>query len=228
MPHEYPAYGVMGDRALLVEVGDGISSPINRKVRELFLELDQHRIGGVVELVPSYRSLLVIYDPQKIALSALQNRITSLYKKTGGSPMPGARTLKIPVVYGGEYGPDLEWVAEYHQITHEEVTRLHSETVYQVHMIGFTPGFPYLWELPEAVATPRRETPRTVVPKGSVGIARKQTGIYPVESPGGWQIIGRTPFSLFNPNASPPVPLEMGDHVKFFPINAEEFSRWES
>ena len=142
--------------------------------------------------------------------------------------MPEPKTFEIPVAYGGGYGPDLKWVAEYHQLTTEEVVRLHSETVYQVYMIGFTPGYPYLGELPAAIATPRRETPRTAVPKGSVAIAQRQTGIYPVESPGGWQIIGRTPFSLFNPDASPPVPLKMGDQVKFVPINAEEYMRWES
>ena len=226
MPYEYPAYRTMGDRALLVEVGDRISSRINNRVRELFIALDRERVKGIKDITPSYRSILVVYDPLEIPLSILQNRITGIYKKANTCQMPEPGTLEIPVAYGGEYGPDLEWVAEYHQIRSEEVIHFHSETVYHVYMIGFTPGYPYLGELPEAIATPRRDTPRTSVPKGSVAIAQKQTGIYPVESPGGWQIIGRTPFSLFNPEASPPVPLQMGDQVKFFPINEEEFILW--
>ena len=228
MPYAYPAYRTMGDRALLVEVGDRISSRINSRVRELFISLDRESIKGIRDITPCYRSLLVIYDPLEIPLSTLQSRINDIYKKSDACPMPAPKTLEIPVVYGGEYGPDLEWVAAYHQITPEEVIRLHSETVYQVYMIGFTPGYPYLGELPEAIATPRKDTPRTSVPKGSVAIAQRQTGIYPVESPGGWQIIGRTPFSLFNPDASPPVPLETGDGVKFFPIQEKDFSHWEA
>ena len=211
---------------MLVEVGDRISSRINRRVRGLFVSLDRERIKGIKDITPSYRSILVIYDPLEIPLSVLQGRISGIYKGAEACEMPDPKTLEIPVVYGGEYGPDLEWVASYHQITPEKVIRLHFETVYQVYMIGFTPGYPYLGELPEALATPRRDTPRTSVPKGSVAIALRQTGIYPVESPGGWQIIGRTPLSLFNTEASPPVPLEMGDHVKFFPIKEQEFSNW--
>jgi KipI family sensor histidine kinase inhibitor len=218
----------MGDRALLIEVGDRISSGINSRVRELFISLDREKVKGIKDIIPSYRSILVVYDPLEIPLTTLQSTMNGIYEKADGCQMPDPKTLEIPVVYGGEYGPDLYWVAEYHQITSKEVVRFHSETLYQVYMIGFTPGYPYMGELPEAIATPRRDTPRTAVPKGSVAIALRQTGIYPTESPGGWQIIGRTPFSLFNPYASPPVPLEMGDRVKFFPIKEKDFSHWEA
>ena len=227
MLYEHPAYRIMGDRALLVELGDGISPLVNKKVRELFLCLKNNRIEGVVETVPGYRSLLIVYDPLKITLSALKERLNKLHTTIDRSEIPKPRTLEIPVVYGGECGPDLNWVAEYHKLSPEEVVRFHTGTTYQVYMIGFTPGFAYMGQLPEAIATPRRETPRTAVPRGSVGIAQSQTGVYPVESPGGWQIIGRTPLRLFDPEKWPPTPLEMGDLVKFLSIKEEEMARWE-
>jgi inhibitor of KinA len=227
MLYEYPAYRIMGDRALLVELGDGISPLINKKVRELFLAIERHEIEGVMELVPAYRSLLITYDPLKITLPGLKESINHLKETMDRTQIPEPRTLKIPVVYGGEYGPDLQWVARYHQITPEEAIRLHTASTYRVYMIGFTPGFAYMGELPDTIATPRKETPRTSVPRGSVGIAQSQTGVYPAESPGGWQIIGRTPLRLFDPAKWPPTPLEMGDLVKFFPIKEEEMERWE-
>ena len=227
MLYEYPAYRIMGDRALLVELGDGISPLVNKKVRELFLCLKNNRVEGVVETVPGYRSLLIVYDPLKTTLSALKESLGKLRKTIDRSEIPKLRTLEIPVVYGGEYGPDLDWVAEFHRVPPEEVIRLHTGTTYRVYMIGFTPGFAYMGELPDTIATPRKETPRTSVPRGSVGIAQSQTGVYPVESPGGWQIIGLTPLRLFDPAKWPPTPLEMGDRVKFFPIKEEEITRWE-
>lgn len=227
MLYEHPAYRIMGDRALLVELGDEISPLVNKKVRELFLCLKNNRVEGVVEAVPAYRSLLIVYDPLKITLSALKERLNKLHTTIDRSEIPKPRTLEIPVVYGGECGPDLNWVAEYHKLSPEEVVRFHTGTTYQVYMIGFTPGFAYMGQLPEAIATPRRETPRTAVPRGSVGIAQSQTGVYPVESPGGWQIIGRTPLRLFDPEKWPPTPLEMGDLVKFLSIKEEEMARWE-
>ena len=218
----------MGDRALLVELGDGISPLVNKKVRELFLAIERRGIEGVMELVPAYRSLLINYNPLKITLPALKDLVNYLYETMDRTQIPKPRTLKIPVVYGGEYGPDLKWVARYHQITPEEAVGHHTASTYHVYMIGFTPGFPYMGELPDTIATPRKETPRTAVPRGSVGIAQNQTGIYPVESPGGWQIIGRTPLRLFDPAKWPPTPLEMGDLVKFFPIQEEEMAKWEA
>ena len=135
--------------------------------------------------------------------------------------------MEIPVIYGGQYGPDLEWVAGYHGITQHEVIRRHTEHIYHVYMIGFMPGHPYMGELPEGLVTPRRETPRTVVPQGSVGLAQGQTGVYSTQSPGGWQIIGWTPFVLFDSAKWPPALLEMGDRVKFFAINEEEMANWQ-
>ena len=227
MLFEHPAYRIMGDRALLVELGDEISALVNTKVRELFLCLKNNRVEGVVETMPGYRSLLIVYDPLKITLSALKERLKKYHTAIDRSEIPKPRTLEIPVVYGGEYGPELDWVAEFHRVPPEEIIRLHTGTTYRVYMIGFTPGFAYMGQLPEAIATPRRETPRTAVPRGSVGIAQNQTGVYPVKSPGGWQIIGRTTLRLFDPEKWPPTPLEMGDLVKFLSIKEEEMTRWE-
>jgi inhibitor of KinA len=217
----------MGDRALLVEMGEEISPPVNRKVRELLLRMERTPADGVLELVPGYRSLLLVYDPLRISLPALETTVLGACQAGDPTLLPEPKTLRIPVLYGGEYGPDLAWVAEYHGITPDEVVRLHTEPFYQVYMIGFAPGFPYMGELPDALATPRKQTPRTVVPRGSVAIAQKQTGIYPFQSPGGWQVLGRTPLKLFDPQGWPPVPLEMGDRVKFYAVREGEVPVWE-
>ena len=145
----------------------------------------------------------------------LKTRIADVAAQSGGCELPQAKLVTVPVFYGGDYGPDLDGVAGHLGISSDEVIRLHSQTIYRVYMIGFTPGYPYMGELPAALAVPRRSTPRTRVPKGSVGIAQRQTGIYPVESPGGWQIIGWTPIELFDPQRQMPSLLEMGDGVKF-------------
>ena len=217
----------MGDRAILVELGNEISPEVHRRVRELDIALMNHPIEGIVDAVPTYKSLLIIYDPLRLNIVTLQHLMEGLRKKSRGIQIPKPKTMEIPVVYGGEYGPDLEWVANYHKLAPDEVIRLHTGTTYQVYMIGFTPGHPYIATLPEALITPRRQTPRTNVPRGSVAIGMNQTVIYPVESPGGLQIIGRTPLELFNPDNSPPTLLRIGDLVRFVPIKEEEMAHWE-
>lgn len=226
MIYDHPKFSYMGDRSFLVELGDEISPELNRRIRALAYGLNRRRLGGVVELLPGYTSLLVVFDPLALSLSALRTLVTQLAQNPDEDRIPEAKTINVPVVYGGEYGPDLEWVAGYHRLTPNEVVRHHTAAVYQVYMIGFTPGYPYMGEVAPEIVTPRRDTPRTHVPKGSVGIAQKQTGIYPVESPGGWQIIGRTPLVLFDPQAQPPTLLEAGDRVTFYSIEPEEFHRW--
>jgi KipI family sensor histidine kinase inhibitor len=226
MLYDPPAFRIMGDRAFLVEMGDQIDPSINEKVRELFLKLDRRPLEGVLELVPSYRSLMVVYDPLRTGFERLREEILRLHQAADPSLVPQPRTLSVPVVYGGEHGPDLEWVAGFHKISPEQVIALHTGTTYRVYLIGFMPGYPYLGELPEALATPRRQTPRTAVPQGSVAIAQRQTGIYPVQSPGGWHILGWTPIKLFDANQWPPTPLEMGDRVRFFRIQEEDIERW--
>jgi KipI family sensor histidine kinase inhibitor len=212
----------MGDRSLLVELGEKIAPDVNRRVQELMLQLQQARLPGVREFAPGSRSLLVVFDPLALSPSELKARITDVAGRPGSAGLPQAKLLTVPVFYGGEYGPDLEGVAGQLGISTDEVIRLHTETIYRVYMIGFTPGYPYMGELPAALAVPRRNTPRTRVPKGSVGIAQRQTGIYSVESPGGWQIIGWTPIELFDPTRQLPSLLEMGDQVKFEAVRQVE------
>jgi inhibitor of KinA len=226
--YETPTFRIMGDRALLVEVGDEINPLVNRKVRELFLKLDGEAVKGVKDLVPCYRSVMVVYDPLEISLSSLREKVIRLSREAKESPLPEPKILEVPVVYGGRFGPDLQWVASFHGIPVEEVVRYHTQPFYHVYMIGFTPGFPYLGEVPKAIETPRRETPRTLVPRGSVAIAQKQTGIYTVQSPGGWHILGWTPLKLFDAGNRPPTPLELGDLVKFFSVPEEEIGNWEA
>jgi len=227
MLYTNPEYRIMGDRALLVELGDHIGMDLHRKVSALFLALNDAPLEGVVEIIPAYGSLLIIFDPLRTRPSLVQEQVRVILKTLDPSRIPEARTLEIPVVYGGEYGPDLDWVAGYHGITPEEVVRLHTSVVYHVYMIGFMPGFPYMGELPKALVTPRKETPRTAVPQGSVALAQAQTGIYPSRSPGGWQIIGRTPRRLFDASRWPPALLQMGDQVRFIAVTEEEMEGWE-
>jgi len=221
MPARYLPFG---DAALVVEFGDTISLEINLRVVALDSAILKAEIRGVEELVPTYRSLLVRYDPSKIGYEQLVFRVKDLEDnlKDSHAKIEG-RKVVVPVVYGGEYGPDLGHIAQFHGLTEEQVVRLHSEREYRVYMIGFVAGFPYLGEVADEIATPRLETPRLKVPAGSVGIAERQTGIYPCEAPGGWQIIGRTPFRLFDPLLQPPTPLNPGDTVKFKPILEAEY-----
>jgi inhibitor of KinA len=217
---------LMGDRGLLLEFGDEISAEVNEKVRKMALALQAESLEGVIEFVPTYRSLLVLYDPLLIPLENLKRRLKQLEEGLREISFPSPKLTRIPVFYGGTFGPDLGKAAEYLHLTAEEVIRLHCSKPYFIYMIGFMPGFPYMGELPDALITPRLKTPRLSVPAGSVAIAQKQTGIYPVESPGGWQILGRTPVKLFNPEKEPPALLRMGDLVQFFPIGEKEFQEW--
>lgn len=219
-------FRTMGDRSLLVELGERISPDINRRVQDLMHRLERAALPGVRELSPSYRSLLVLFDPLRMTLGELQSAIVELAAAGPDESLSPSAEHVIPVVYGGEHGPDLEWVAAHHGVPADEIIARHTGCAYRVYMIGFTPGFPYLGELPANLETPRRSTPRTRVPKGSVGLAQRQTGIYPAESPGGWQIIGWTPIELFDPRRQPPSLLNMGDTVRFAAIRVEEVDRW--
>jgi inhibitor of KinA len=216
----------LGDRGLLIELGTGIDPAVNRRVKRLHRIITRERLHGVVETVPAYASLLVVFDPLQAAPEALKRQVAGMCDFEDQSVAEQRTVVDVPVVYGGAAGPDLDAVAAYHGLPVDDVIGLHSGTVYRVDMIGFTPGFPYMGELPEALDTPRRDTPRTHIPKGSVAIAQRQTGIYPVVSPGGWQIIGCTPLTLFDPCKETPSFLTMGDAVRFIPITAEEAAQW--
>jgi len=217
---------LMGDRGLLLEFGDEISREINEKVRRMALAIQAEAIEGIIETVPTYRSLLIIYNPTTFPIEDLKRRLELIEEGLRQTPLPEPKLIHIPVVYGGIYGPDLEGVAKYLQISPEEVIRLHCSQPYLIYMIGFMPGYPYMGELPQALVIPRLKTPRLIVPKGSVAIAQRQTGIYSMESPGGWQILGRTPVELFDPEKDPPALLQMGDVVQFYPVTEKEFENW--
>jgi KipI family sensor histidine kinase inhibitor len=215
----------VGDRGILVEYGDAINPEINRKVRAMGMALRERPLDGVVEVIPTYRSLLILYHPGQTDPGRLQGELLELEKELDRIRIPEPKIVEIPVCYGGELGPDIDFVAQTHGLTVDEVIRIHSEPLYQIYMIGFTPGFPFLGGLPDILATPRLETPRTRVPAGSVGIANNQTGVYPIESPGGWRLIGRTPLTLFDPQRKAPFLYEAGDLIQFKPISREEYDR---
>lgn len=212
-----------GDRTLVVEFGDTIDPAVNRRVRDLFLALQAAPFEGIIDLIPTYRSLLVQYDPLHISYDDLHAAMQQLESAADRAPVPAPRLIEIPTAYGGDFGPDLSFVAEHNGLSESEVVEIHAGTDYLVYMMGFSPGFPYLGGMSSRIATPRLKTPRTVIPAGSVGIAQSQTGIYPVESPGGWQLIGRTPVPLFAPHRKPPVLVEAGDYLRFVPVSVADY-----
>ena len=222
MIYDKPKFFPAGDMALVAELGDAISPEINRKVRSLTDALEQDSIPGVFDFLPTYRSVLVYYDPIIIGSAEVQTAIAELLESAGEVDSGARHIVHIPTLYGGDMGPDLEFVAQHSGIDEQEVIRIHSGADYLVYMMGFSPGFAYLGGLDERLATPRLQSPRTEIPAGAVGIAETQTGVYPVASPGGWQLIGRTPLRLFDPNRDQPVLLGAGDYVRFVPITSQE------
>ena len=218
----------VGDCAVSVEFGQEISLEINHKVMALKMVLEREPIRGIVELIPTYCSLLIQYDPMELRYGQLREKLYTLVNQLDKVEMPPKQVVEIPVAYGGEYGPDLGEVARAHNISEEEVIKLHSEPEYPIYMLGFVAGFPYLGGMNKAIATPRKKSPRLKIEAGSVGIAGEQTGIYSVESPGGWQIIGRTPLKLYDVNRNEPVLLKAGQYIKFKPITKEEFRTMEN
>ncbi len=225
MMYGQPRFLPGGDRALFLEFGNAISPELNREVRRALLAIENARIPGVIEAVPTYRSLLIYFDPLKISSKELKDKIETLTQQAPNSRLPQPTVTEIPTVYGNDYGPDLDFVANYHYLSPDEVIRIHTSAIYLVCMIGFTPGFAYLGGMSPGIATPRRGTPRISVPSGSVGIGANETGVYAVESPGGWQLIGRTPLRLFDPSRQPPALLQSGNYVTFTSISPQEFIR---
>jgi len=220
---DHPKILLTGDSALTIEFGAAIDPLINRRVQTLYKKLKTDPPSGVIDLIPTYRSLLIQYDPISLSDEHLRKIISSLMDEAEGLVKEAARIVEVPVCYGKGFGLDLEEVAAYHQLTVDDVIRIHSQSTYQVYMIGFTPGFPFMGGLDKRLLTPRKKIPREIVPAGTVGLAGQQTGIYPIESPGGWQLIGRTPIKLFDLCLGDPFYLKPGDQVIFKPISKEEF-----
>jgi KipI family sensor histidine kinase inhibitor len=217
----FPAFWPLAESGLLVRLGDEIDAPLSRRIAALTDALDAERLPGVVDLVPSYTTLTILLDPAMADTGEIAEAVRRCWEDVATAETPAAgRKIEIPVVYGGEFGPDLTDVARQTGLAPEDVIRRHSEATYLVGALGFAPGFAYLIGLPPELATPRRASPRKEVPPGSVGIGGGQTGIYALPTPGGWQLIGRTFERLFDPlhigeETDNPFPLRMGDEVRF-------------
>lgn len=221
----YPSIKITGDKSVAVLFGDEISEEINTKIRAFDEALTEEQIDGINETVPTYCSLTIHYAPEKIRYRALKERLEKLLSVSHTAARIAITVMEIPVLYGGEYGPDLEYVAKHNGLTPEEVVRIHTSAEYLIYMLGFTPGFSYMGGMDDRIATPRLKTPRVLIPAGSVGIAGKQTGIYPIDSPGGWQLIGRTPVRLYDAERDNPILLDAGLRVRFIPVDEAEYNR---
>ncbi len=213
----------LGESGLVVRFGETINPTVHHRICGLAAYLTEFSLPGVIEFVPAYTTLTIYYDLWKTSFEELTEALESLAINHPEARELDRPLIEIPVCYGGEFGPDLEYVAQQHSLTTDDVIEIHSSVNYRVYLIGFAPGFPYLGGMSTRIATPRRESPRLSIPAGSVGIAGEQTGVYPLETPGGWQLIGCTPWKLFLPEQTPPIRLTVGDQVRFRPITQETF-----
>ena len=225
MEAKYPRIMPTGDRALTVELGNEIDEKINARLMSFIRTLEDEKIKGIEEYVPSFRSVLIHYNPSILTYEKLSGIVKKELEKPVTEVTHHKRIVKVPVCYDKEFGPDIEDVAEHAHLSVSEVIKIHTETPYLVYMLGFQPGFPYLGGLDERLHTPRLETPRVKLEAGSVGIGGGQTGIYPMESPGGWRIIGITPVRCYNPEKEKPIPYMAGDYIKFEAVSRAEFDR---
>lgn len=217
-----------GDAAYLVEFEPRMDAAINARVIAIWHALRQSAVPGVRDIVPAYRSLGVYFDPLRTDVGRLLATLESAAQAADGAPETAAPPIRIPVCYGGEFGPDLEAVAQWANLTPAETITCHAGPVYRVFMLGFSPGFAYMGIVDPRIASPRRATPRVKVPAGSVGIAGGQTGIYPTETPGGWMLIGRTPVRPFEPARARPFLFQAGDAIQFYAIDPDAFHRMAS
>jgi inhibitor of KinA len=225
----FPRIVPLGDRALVIEFGDAIDPALSARIAALAQRLRADPPAGVHDVVPTYATLALHYDPVAFGsgespYDVLAAQVEAWLDGQTTDAVVAGRRIEIPVCYGGEYGADLAELAARHEISTAQLIEMHSAPEYQVHMLGFVPGFAYLGGLDARLATPRRESPRARVPAGSVAIGGGQTGIFPLETPGGWHLIGRTPLRLFVADAEPPCLLSAGDRVRFVAIDAGEFA----
>ena len=229
----------LGDSALIVHICENFEDAPTEALNAVLAAqrgLEAARLPGVIELAPAYTTVAVFFDPMRIAKAGIKpneavewlrehiRKALSDIRKTRRSKIE-VRTSEIPVCYDTDFGFDLDDVAHHAGLSAQEVVDLHCSSQYRVSCIGFTPGFPFLSGMPKKLATPRRATPRKEIPAGSVAIGGAQTGIYPIKSPGGWNVIGRTPLQLFDPRKNPPTLLQAGDRVRFRAITRDEFEK---
>ncbi len=223
MSIKFPKISPYGDSAILVDYEtSGYSETVHTRLSHLASMLRSQDIWK--EIVPSYKSLLIVFDVSHLSLGEATGKIEDTLKSLNDSPLRQGKVIEIPVTYGGEYGPDMATIADASGLSKSEIIDIHSGEDYRVCMMGFIPGFCFLSEVPNVLQHPRHDTPRAHVPAGSVGIAGWQTGIYGLGSPGGWQIIGRTPLTLFDPSREKPFLMEAGDTVRFIPSSKALFS----
>lgn len=224
-----PTISPVGDCAISIDFGQVIDPKINRQIRQVIEQIKVLQLDGIIELVPTYCALLVQYDAMVYSYSDICRILEpTLQESVTDSANELVTIVEIPTVYGGEFGPDLGFVASYNHLSEAEVVSIHSGTDYLVYMLGFIPGFTYLGGMDPRIATPRLSSPRTLIPAGSVGIAGEQTGTYPSDSPGGWQIIGRTPLTMYDMSKKQAALLRAGDYVRYVPIDENEFHRIKS
>ena len=221
-----PTISPVGDCAISIDFGQVIDPKINRHIRQTIERIQELKLDGITELVPTYCALLIQYDAMLYSYSDICNLMEPLLEPSATDDANERVTvIEIPTVYGGEFGPDLGFVASHNNLSEDEVVSIHSGTDYLVYMLGFIPGFTYLGGMDPRIATPRLSSPRTLIPAGSVGIAGEQTGTYPSDSPGGWQIIGRTPVTMYDMSKEQAVLLSAGDYVRYVPIDEAEYNR---
>jgi inhibitor of KinA len=218
-----PRFLPCGDLALSVELGDDINREVNARILALEYLIQQRRVSGITETVPSYRSLLVYYDPLVVGWNALTKSLHALWREARPEVLPPARTVEVPCCYEGDLGFELEAAAEKIGLPADEVARLHADADYYVYFVGFTPGLPYMTGMPDRIFIPRLVQPRLKTPPGSVSIGGIQCCIYPVESPGGFWVLGRTPLRLYDPESPDPILLRAGDQVRFTMITRPEY-----
>lgn len=212
-----------GDRSMVVEFGNVIDSGINDRVHALAGRMTKEKIAGVMELLPTFRSLMVYYDPLQISYEELQGKIKSLGVEGDAAVQRKKTILKIPCCYGARFGQDLADMEKYTGLDRDEIIAIHSSVDYKIYMMGFLPGFVYLGGLDSRIEMPRLQTPRVKIQPGAVGIGGNQTGVYPLASPGGWRLMGGTPVDFYDPDREEPILCKAGEYIRFIPITINDY-----
>ena len=221
-------FSPLSEHALVIETGSVINKETEQAVRKISALLESRKPKWIIEFIPAFTTVTVFYDPCRLRQAEVEQELHLLLANLDEVEAPAPRQIEIPVCYGGAFGPDLGFVAEHNGLTEEEVIAIHTTGTYSVHMIGFAPGFPFIGGMSEKIAAPRRKSPRLRIPERTVGIAGMQTGVYPIETPGGWQLLGRTPLRLFLPDEDIPSLLRAGDEIRFTQINEAEYHEQEA
>ena len=212
-----------GDQVLVAEFGDRIDEAVNDQVHALAAKIEEQQIPGIGEVVPTFRSLLIYYDSYQLSYREAADKIEELARNLKTEQKTKKRILKIPCCYGARFGPDLADMEQLTGLDRKEMIDIHSSVDYKVYMLGFLPGFAYLGGLDERIHVPRLKSPRLKISRGAVGIGGSQTGIYPMDSPGGWRLMGETPIDMYDPNREQPILVQAGDYIRFVPITIMDY-----